>query len=308
QKGFLWCCLLPSLAMALFLSIYWAWLRNSVDAIKDQLSPIFGLKIDYPWPFILFGLALHVVAWAIYAVWTRCVWVSDVAIVVLIWLCGGVLVWVAAARIFPTPVFDRNDSIPETEFFVCFALPLVLSLLLLAITLFVGVASRITSDEDREWLARFGAWGLIAIVAWGSASFIVLFGPVALLWCGTKVQALIASVGGISGLVTAKLGHSAGTPARNSQPSDNGGGTVRKIVLALAAPVFVLILLVALSTGTSKLIVVLKPVLANRRLGFDWHIETLPDHLVRLNDHLEAVHGCSLRVLGLLFIGFLAVG
>jgi patatin-like phospholipase len=308
QKGFLWCCLLPSLGMALGLSVYWAWLRNSDVRIEDQLSPIFGLKIDYPWPFILFGLALHAVAWAIYALWTRYVKVKEFAIAVIVGLCGGFLVWVAAAKIFGQPVFDRNESIPETEFYVCFALPLVLSLLLLAITLFVGVASRITSDEDREWLARFGAWSLIAIVVWGSVSFIVLFGPVALLWFGTKVQAIVASAGGISGFLTAKLGNSSETPARNSEQSDTTGATVRKIVLALAAPVFVLVLLVGLSTGTSKLIVMLKSVLAERPLGLDWHIESLPDQLASLTDHLQTVHGSSIRVLGLLFVGFLAIG
>ena len=68
------------------------------------------------------------------------------------------------------------NQFPITEYFVCFALPLLLVFLLLAVTIFVGLANGLT-DEDREWLARYGAWVLIAALGWSAISYLVIFGP-----------------------------------------------------------------------------------------------------------------------------------
>ena len=69
------------------------------------------------------------------------------------------------------------------------AFPLVLLVLCAAGTLFVGMASSDTNDEDREWWARLGAWMLIVIVGWLLASTVVFFGPSFVRWIAEKLSA-----------------------------------------------------------------------------------------------------------------------
>ncbi|HVG21639.1 MAG TPA: patatin-like phospholipase family protein [Blastocatellia bacterium] len=303
QIGFLLWCLLPTFCLALFLSTYWGWLRNSGVPIKDQVSPIFKLQIDYPWPFFLFGLALHVFAWAVFSLWVKRFKFGEFLVSVLVGFIGGVLLWFAATQIFP---FEERLTTPVTEYFVCFALPLILGLLLLAVTLFVGLGSRITEDEDREWLARYAAWVMIVSLGWAVISFIVIFGPVGLLYFGTEVRVAIAAAGGAAGLITVLLGHSAQTAASKKQEAEGNHSPIRNIILALAAPLFIVIFLVTLSLGVSALIFALKPALTENLLGVDWHASPIPDTF----DHLNVIHNTSTRIGFALFalmglVGFL---
>jgi hypothetical protein len=308
QAGFLKWCLLPTLLMAIFLSTYWGWLRNADISIQEQVSPIFKLPIQYPWPFFLFGLSLHVGAWLIFTLWMKRFDIWELLVAVGVGFTGGVLLWLSATKIFPKPVYDNDASIPATELFVCFALPLIIALLLVAVTLFVGFASRFTEDEDREWLARFGAWGLIAVLAWGAISSLVIFGPEALVRLGLAAKVAVASLGGISGLIVAVLGRSSKTAASQKEASEGVQSPVRSIVLALAAPVFVVIFLAALSLGTSALIVALAPRLPVKLPAVNWQVSSIPAELIDKLDHLKVVHNSSLQILILLLVGMLVIG
>ncbi|HYX71247.1 MAG TPA: hypothetical protein VE732_00630, partial [Nitrososphaera sp.] len=275
--------------LALFLSTYWGWLRNSPIPIEEQVSPIFKLQIDYPWPFFLFGLAIHASAWVVQTLWIKRLRLAEFLVSVLVGFLGGVSLWFAATRVFP---FSEGLIIPITEYYTCFALALILGLFLLAVTLFVGFGSRFTDDEDREWLARYGAWVLIVSLGWGVISFIVIFGPVGLMWFGTEMRIAIASIGGVSGLITVMLGRSAQTAASQKQEAEGKQSPIKNMILALAAPVFIVIFLVGLSLGTSALIVWLKPYLIPALFGIDWHADPLPSTL----SHLEVVHNTSIRI------------
>src|SRR4030095_15828359 len=138
-----------------------SWLRNSDVPLEVQTSPMLGIRIEYPWAFLLFGFLLYLVSWLVASVLLRRIGLAGLINALVVGFSGGIFLWLAATAVFPQPVFDGAYSIPETEVFVCFALPLLLVFLLLAVTIFIGVASRRTSDEDREWMARFGAWVLI---------------------------------------------------------------------------------------------------------------------------------------------------
>lgn len=308
QPGFLKWCLVPTLGMALFLSIYWGWLRNSEVPLEVQTSPMLGIRIEYPWAFLLFGFLLYLVAWTVSSIWLRRFAVSEFVTALVVGFGGGILLWLAATRIFPQPVYDANNAIPDTEIFVCFALPLLLVFLLLAVTLFVGLASRRTSDEDREWLARFGAWVLIGVFVWSAISALVIFGPYWLLKAGGWAQAAVAAAGGISGLVTIIVGRSAETAANESNESDGEQSPIRSLALAVAAPVFALIVLIGLSLGTTGLIASLKPLLANSPFGVDWHVKGIESGVASWDFHMIVVHNTSLRVLVLIAAVFLAIG
>lgn len=308
QAGFLKWCLFPTLLMAILLSMYWGWLRNADIPIHEQLSPIFKLHIEYPWPFFLFGLSLHLGGWLIFTLWMKRFALRELLVAISVGFTGGVMLWLAATKVFPKPVYDSDASIPATELFVCFALPLIIAMMLVAITLFVGLASRFTEDEDREWLARFGAWGLIAVLAWSAVSSLVIFGPEALMRLGIAAQVAVASLGGISGLIVAVLGRSAKTAANQKEPSEGQQSPVMRIVLALAAPVFVLIFLIALSLGTSALILAVAPRLAAKVPAIHWQAASLPAELTDKLDHLRVVHYSSLPVLIVLLAGLLVIG
>jgi hypothetical protein len=85
---------------------------------------------------------------------------------------------------------------------VCAAFPSVMAIYFLATSLFIGLASKKTDDEDREWWARSGGWILILASAWAAASVLVIGGPVLIAWAGAKISA----AGGVAGLISGAAG------------------------------------------------------------------------------------------------------
>ncbi|HST20445.1 MAG TPA: patatin-like phospholipase family protein [Blastocatellia bacterium] len=236
QGWFLWLCLVPTLLLVLLLCVYWAWLRNSSKTIEAQTSPVLGIHIEYPWAFMLIGVLLPFTAWLFQSALLRRFkswWEPVVALGV--GFAGGAFLWFAS-QIFPQPTYDGDTWIPVTEYFVCFAIPLLLVFMLLAVTLFVGFALPLT-DEDREWLARYGAWILIAALGWAVISWLVIFGPHWLMKAPLAVQSAIAAAGGISGVLVATLGRSASTAANDTQKAEGKQSSLKDIALKLAAPV-----------------------------------------------------------------------
>ncbi|HYL05646.1 MAG TPA: hypothetical protein VE075_06380, partial [Thermoanaerobaculia bacterium] len=139
---------------------------------------------------------------------------------------------------------------------------LVFGPVLLGRTFFVALASiaehwqtRDSGDYDREWWARWSAWALISAVVWIVGSALVLFAPTLLASATTQAAAMV-SAGGLGGLV-AFLGRSAGTPASNQAgggQDGKGGSRVMPVLMALAAPLFVVLVVLCLSTGAQHLL------------------------------------------------------
>ncbi|MEP6904422.1 MAG: patatin-like phospholipase family protein, partial [Actinomycetota bacterium] len=159
----------------------------------------------------------------------------------LLWMSSGLY------EIFGNRVVDEVTP----KFFVCFGAPLFLLVFLLAATLFIGLAVRFTDDEDREWMARLGAWVLMVIIGWSVISTAVIFGPriFELPWKGS----LFASVGGLSGLLTLILGFSNKTSAKEDDQPKNKKSFLMWFAPAVAAPIFVLFLVVLISSATNAL-------------------------------------------------------
>lgn len=230
QVSFLVAGLTPLVLSAMLLTAWWTWNE------RPTFLPFYALT----------GGTLHLIAWAIYGLWMRCLHrLAEAFIALSTGVVAGFLVWVAADRV--------ETSLEPTylpEFLVCFAVPLFLTAFLLATTLFVGLVSRLTDDDDREWLARFGGWVLIVIVGWALVGSFVIYGPVLLSRLEPSGKAIAGAVGVLSGVGSALLGRSPATSARNGQP---GRGGVTALLMKHATTLVVLLTLVMLVIGLAVL-------------------------------------------------------
>ena len=89
---------------------------------------------------------------------------------------GGFLLYIVILHAPLATVFENSPRA-----FICFGPPAITIIVLIASTLFTGLATFWTDDEDREYWARMGAWVLIAIAGWASLGAIALFGPTVLV-------------------------------------------------------------------------------------------------------------------------------
>jgi hypothetical protein len=237
QNGFLWWCLLPLMGASIAFVTYWAWYCNADGQPHGWLS------------FVLFGALLHSLGWTPYLLQEyRAHKLWQLSAILATGGLGGLLVWWVATSI---PILLHPGQFARS--YVCLAAPLLLTLLLLAMTLFVGVASRWTDDEDREWWARAGAWVVVASAGWGVISALVLFGPEWLSAWFARFPGTVTSLGGVSGLITILFGRSAKTAANPKQEEKmDWPATARSLALSCAAPLFgaLLIVLLALATNT----------------------------------------------------------
>jgi hypothetical protein len=145
--------------------------------------------------------------------------------------------------------------------YVVFVLPALLGVYLIARTLFVGLESlgdgvlgqvRPTSsdDADREWWARLSGWVLLIAISWTVVTSICLFGnylPGSDPGLMSKmIKAIVAALGGVTGVIAAFTGTSAKTPA-GADADVKEGSPIHKLLLAAAAPVFVVCVIILMS-------------------------------------------------------------
>lgn len=177
----------------------------------------------------------------------------------LIILSGGGAGWLAYE------LMSRPGASASPRLYVWLAAPVFMLLVTLASFVFTGLESRESSDEEREWTARFGAWILLPVVVWLVLAGVVLFGPQALL--SIRYGALASSaLALLSGGAVAKFGSSSRSPARKGDP--RGAGihvpplSVR-LALEAGAVLFLAILIAGLSLGG----LILSAMLGCLRLG-----------------------------------------
>ncbi|MGH7232224.1 MAG: patatin-like phospholipase family protein, partial [Nitrospiraceae bacterium] len=267
QECFLRWCLAPLLVSASFLTTAWAWLRNAQHVRLDELPFVHDQPSWEPvLVFVIIGVFVHLLGWltAIGFViggrngdrvqgrrtairrFLRSYHYSEILAIVVSGAIGGIATWALATQIFPTPSDERHiDS------YGCFAAPLLLFSFLIGGAVYVGLASRWTSDDDREWWARSSGWILIAVVAWMGLNAIVTFGPPLLL----ETPKILGSVGGLTGLFTLFLGFSGKSDATSEQAEKGGWKTVLlTIAPVVAAPAALLFLAAFLALITSWII------------------------------------------------------
>lgn len=133
---------------------------------------------------------------------------------------------------------------------------LLLGPLLLGKTLFIAFASFAEErgypsdlgDGDREWWARWSGWILLCSLLWIFLAALVILGPLLLHALWAKVSAAIGAAG-LGGIVT-WLGKSAGTPSKQGESAS----PVKSLTMALAAPLFCILVLLLISVGTQELL------------------------------------------------------
>jgi hypothetical protein len=135
--------------------------------------------------------------------------------------------------------------------------PWVLMSQLTADNIFGGFVSyEPLSDSDREWLGRAAGWLSAFAIAWAIVALLVFAVDQAVVaWAGTQVRSSIAAAGGVSAIVTAFLGRSSLTPAKPAGADQTKlSVNISSVILAVAGPVFVAVLIVALSIGLDQLL------------------------------------------------------
>jgi hypothetical protein len=256
QGKFLVFCLLPLLLGLGSLTIYWA--AVSGRSIAATAVPLPGLA-----EFVRFGVLVHLLAWAGYTLWLRSPWghrqpprdslggrllsfVADLVVVVVAGAVGGAIAWLLAVKLF-----SRVDY--TLILYAALAPGFVVGTFLLAATALVGLLSRWTEDDDREWWSRCGAWFLIAGTAWTVFGSLVLFGPV--LLSETWLSRGLAAVGGVSGFVTVVGGWFSKLAARDRTSTQTSrGDRFMALVVPLAGVAFAAVLAIGLSALISGLV------------------------------------------------------
>ena len=238
QAWFLRACLAPLILSLGCLTTAWAWFRNdggTLDQISVQQAVIGGALLHTgSWLFSAVALARFkaLTHWLL----------SETFAVAATGALGGLFLRGALAELPDHVVVARF-----AEWFACFAVPGVLALFLLTATIFIGLASRFTEEQDREWWGRTGSWMLIAMIMWIGLCAIVIFGPGLIHWMTPQVA---ASVGGLSGLLTLLLGFSSRTTAQQ-QEERSTTTALTDLAVRTAAPFFMIGVLIALALGTS---------------------------------------------------------
>lgn len=272
ESWFLVLCLLPLWLSAIAASGFWAWSLNLNDGVSTNVASIAASGLSWwtgqpwfptwllGWPTLLyfasFGALFHLMGFAFSRLWVRDIGKLDLAYSVITGFVGGACLYLMTTSFFSSPIKGSASAPTAAALFTCFAAPVFLLTFLLAGTLYVGFASYITSDSDREWLARAGGWMLIAIVVWGAVSALVILAPQALLsendYWGTKMKSLLTSLGVGSGLFTIFGGKSDETAAKKNGDSKKKEDKTlmamsAEIGLALAAPLFAAFILTTVS-------------------------------------------------------------
>ncbi len=259
QEAFIKRCLVPLVLGAAALTFAW-WSPEMMLPASGVQGVDGGLLVPtrtLRW-FALAGLVMHVLGWywGLRQLRRRG---TEVAVVAATGAVAGLM---SAELVHWVEMLARNAVLMRAtgeltsagfltpRLYVTLAVPAFLCLIMVGSQLFVGLTSQRTSDEEREWSARFNAWLFIVIVSWVAFHVIVLIAPPIIEEAWRGRGSLLYGVGGVSGLVTLILGRSASTPATSSSRRGTGGGgmgAAKRVALATAAPVFAVSLVSILS-------------------------------------------------------------
>jgi hypothetical protein len=303
EKQFLLRCLTPLVLSAFMLTVFWAWYLDSTNG-----APAIGLI-----HFVGFGVTINLLgflAWAgfrIRSLGDARYRLRELIPVLVAGAVAGSLIWLVGKT--PHFLFLPETGEAKLKTYVCLAVPVLLLIFLLGEILFVGLASLITRDEDREWWSREDAWILIVAIGWAAISSLVVFGPLGLAWMTAYVG---TSVGGIAGLITLALGGSSSTPASKKTGEQGGAASFAKdIALKLAAPIFTIVLMVLLALAVTELIKIfddsqLKEVI-NSATSRDFGLASYESATGAGYDHLKVLLDSPLKLVVLVMIFLIAI-
>lgn len=240
QRQFAAWVLAPLCSSAILLNTFWvAWYRTGRELSLSE--------------YVLFGAVLHFAGWvALLAAGgkeaARKVSWRNAGLLAGAFVTGALGGWGAWAL---TSVFKPEDHPAPV---VCLGFPAVMALYFVLTAVFIGLTSKTTNDEDREWWARSGGWMLIVACGWAAASGLVIGGPALVTalvnWGGAKM----AAAGGFAGLASGILGSLGGMSSKTDSVTDGerppapfSSAWFVNLGLKLAPLAFLLVLLIAIS-------------------------------------------------------------
>jgi hypothetical protein len=277
--------------------------------IGDSAPAVINARLTY---FIFFSVAICVMGLIGKAVVGRVLklgntkinWWFIPASLVASTICGVILWWIGTRLL--SPEYFAASSGFDLQIYVSFAVPLFLLTFLVAATIFVGLASRAMTDEDREWLARFGAWILIFGIVWIALSVLVLIAPSGFEtlkirltdWPGLEdfKAIIVAAVGILSGFLSLAGGFS----ERSKVKEDPTQGKLSRILshaLQPAGAIFLIFILIGLTYLTT-----IGLFYAGNAIGGSW-VGDLGG-----GKHAEILNGISIRYLLIAFAILVAIG
>jgi hypothetical protein len=265
SKVLTWC-FIPLLILAIGITLYWSWFPKGAvfypltEYLPSALSFI-NIRLLH---FMVFGDVLFVGGFltARTIIWfrgqkfkTEGLWENvfkEFLISIFCGAFGGTLLYIFSSNL--STVGAPVRSFLETDvntLYVCFGVPLFLTTFLLSATIFVGIASKINDDMDREWMTRFGALVLIAIFGWTVVTCVVFFGPI--IFKFNWVQQILTAVGGISGFITLVLGFSKKSSVSKEDAPKSKSSFLLWFAPQVAAPIFAVFLMLLIVLGTNAL-------------------------------------------------------
>jgi len=208
----------------------------------------------------------------------------------------GAATWATTNYVLWNP--DQTRAI-SWAMYVTTGPPLILIGFCFGSTLFVGLSSRFLEDGDREWMSRAVAGVLLFAVSWLVICGMVLVLPHwALGWAGW-MHSLLAAAGGLS----AWLSTTRSAPVANVNPGSvarpAAGSPLVAAAARLAAPLFILLLVGALSVVANLLLLA-----AHRVTGIP--LVDPRGHAVGWHDHYGMLAATDLRLIAVLGLGCLA--
>jgi hypothetical protein len=227
--------LAPVLIVEILFSVhrYWAGWFNLENSLSNEIA-VASIGMVLPW--ILGGALSH-------RFWRPWTWLAAAA--------AGALGRCLASLVH---AFLAREAYAHPAHYAVYDLPIALVLLFLQFTVFVGLASRDMTDEDREWWARAAAWILIAAAVWLVMGTVSILAPV---WMDRLVNALSMSYGGgRAGATLTTIVTGTGAYWLSARRAVEGGAwrKIHSAALALAAPLSVALLVVLVSDGDRALL------------------------------------------------------
>jgi hypothetical protein len=131
--------LFPLLLFAICFTTFWAWMYESEHLAYES-------SLGLLQPFVIFWEFLYLVSWLAAALWLKQFNSREFLRALLAGTLAGVFTWLLFMRFLP-----NVRSIPGRSIYVCFSIPILLAVVILAETLSRGIVSGRTTDYDREW-------------------------------------------------------------------------------------------------------------------------------------------------------------
>ncbi|HJU41327.1 MAG TPA: patatin-like phospholipase family protein [Vicinamibacterales bacterium] len=166
---------------------------------------------------------------------------------------GGYIMWLFAGMYakFQTP----GIGLVDLPLFVTFAPAMLWLGVLLAGTVYVAAVSPRSTDHEREWYARAGAWIVILISSWITLCLISFFGPTLVAKLGSQ-QTLSFAMVTISSIVVATITARASRAHAAKRPDQPEGwfAVLQQRAAAVAAPVMLVLVFSLVSAAVTVIL------------------------------------------------------